>query len=95
MSYKIQYSPESAHIYPAIQKRKRIDLHKWFGFAVVVAAVVWIRLWGIPDFLLPGDPEITKEAMSFFMDEIRNGIAVKDAVTTFCKIILDGAEIQY
>lgn len=95
MSYKIQYSPESAHIYPTTRKRKRMESYKWLGFAVVIAAVVWVRLYGVPDFLIPGDPEITKEAMSVFVDKIRDGTGVKDAATTFCKMILDGAEILY
>ena len=62
---------------------------------MVVAAVLWMRLYGVPDFLIPGDPEVTKTAASVMVDEIKNGATVGNAITAFCKTILDGAEVLY
>lgn len=42
-------------------------------------------------WLLPGDPEITRAAISTLGRNLRNGIALKDAVHAFCEEILSGA----
>ena len=44
-------------------------------------------------FLIPGDPEITKSAAVVLMDDLSDGVNVNDAVTAFCRSILDGAGV--
>ena len=95
MSYKIQYSPESNSHYPQCVSKKTFHIKCWLTIAIAVAAVVWMRIYGIPDFLIPGDPEVTKTAASVMVAEIKNGATVGNAVTAFCKTILDGAEVLY
>lgn len=95
MSYKIQYSPETSSHYPQCGSKKSINLKRWLTVVMVVAAVLWMRLYGVPDFLIPGDPEVTKTAASVMVDEIKNGATVGNAITAFCKTILDGAEVLY
>lgn len=95
MSYKIQYSPETSGLYPQPVTRKPIRLKYWVCTMLVVAAALWMRFYGVPDFLIPGDAEITKAAASVMIGEIKSGVALRDAVTTFCEIILDGAGVTF
>lgn len=95
MSYKIQYSPETAYLYPKIAQKRRFRAGRWIIAAGVIAAALWLHFQGIPDFIIPGDPAITKAAASALVVDIQNGTDVGDAVTTFCKAILDGAQTSY
>ena len=95
MSYKIQYSPETSSQYPQYRSNKPFNYKRWLTVAIAIVAVLWIHLYGVPDFLIPGNPEVTKTAASTLVDEIKNGATVGNAVTAFCKTILDGAEVSY
>lgn len=95
MSYKIQYSPETGYLYPQEKKQRSIQMKRWIIPTVAIVLALWLHIYGVPDFLIPGDPDITKAAASALVDEIQSGVAMNDAVTTFCKTILDGAEITY
>ena len=91
MSYKIQYTPEVCHRYPLKEKRPQVKWGRWIPFVLLLAAVLGIRLYGIPDFLIPGDPEVTKAAAAMLIDELHAGTSVDDAVTVFCKEVFNGA----
>ena len=93
MSYKIQYTPETAYRYPQNKAKK----FKWGDIAVlfcILAALTWFRFYGIPEFLIPGDPVVTKAAASGFVAQIRSGEPLREAVTVFCKEILIGAGVE-
>ena len=91
MAYQIQYSPEAFKRYPQVNKTKKLRIDRWMYLMLVVLAVLWLRINGIPDFLIPGDPDITKAATIAFLDDLENGSSVNDAVDVFCREILDGA----
>lgn len=91
MAYKIQYSPEVAHRYPSKGSCTQIKPGRWVIIVLALAALLWVRAKGIPDFLIPGDPDVTRSAAATMMDEIRAGVPVDDAITVFCKEILHGA----
>lgn len=91
MAYIIQYSPQSNHHYPGVKARRRIPARYWLGLLILVTAACLVRFYGIPDFLIPGDPVVTRKAASLMMNELKEGISVNDAVTVFCKEILHGA----
>ena len=95
MAYQIEYAPDKKYLYPVYKKRRPLFAVKWVPFVLLLAAALYMRLYGIPDFMIPGDAEITKEAATVFMEEIQNGTGVKQAATDFCKMMLDGAEIAY
>ena len=95
MAYKIQYSPDTASRYPQAAVKKPVRIRHWMTAIVAIAAALWIHFYGVPDFLIPGDPEITNAAATAMMGEIKNGAALGDAVTSFCKMILDGAKVLY
>lgn len=92
MAYKIQYSPEAACRYPQEREKRKPQLGKWLGLALIVAAALWVRVNGVPDFLIPGNPEITKAATVALIGDIQEGAPWNEAVTVFCETIIDGAE---
>ena len=91
MAYKIQYSPQSNKQYPGVKTSRRISGRCWLVFLSVLAAACWVKFYGVPDFLIPGDPEVTREAASLMMGKLREGLSVNEAITVFCKEILHGA----
>ena len=90
MPYKIQYSPEASRKYPQVREHITVKWGRWVFIAILAAGVMWVRLRGIPDFLIPGDPNITKPAISTMIRNLENGVGIRDAVAAFCKEILNG-----
>ena len=91
MPYTIQYSPEMTQKYPAIKGHKPFKWGRGLCAILVIGGAVWVHLKGLPDFMIPGDPEITKSAAAMMLSNLRNGASIHDAVTVFCKEILNGA----
>lgn len=91
MAYKIQYSPETAHRYPQQKEKEKIRAGKWICLGIIIAAVCWMRVNGIPDFLIPGNPEVTRNAAQTMVAQLHDGAPINDAVTAFCRSILHGA----
>ena len=91
MPYKIQYSPETTQRYPAINVSRQVKWGRWIVAILLIGGSVWIRFKGVPDFMIPGDPDITKSAVEMMVSNLRAGVNFADALTVFCKEILDGA----
>lgn len=91
MAYVIQYSPESSDKYPQIKKHNSPKMGGLFLLLIILAAAIWCHLYGIPDFLIPGDPVVTKSAAATMITNLQEGVKVGDAITTFCQQILHGA----
>lgn len=93
MAYKIQYTPQDAHRYPPIsQKRKRTSRTIWL-LVLIAGIALCFSYYGIPDILVPGDAEVTKSAAREMISLLKAGTPVKDAVTAFCKQIIDAATV--
>ncbi len=45
------------------------------------------------NFLLPGNQQTTKAAISTFVQDLNEGEPIKDAVTAFCREIIENANI--
>lgn len=91
MGYRIMYSPEDDHKYPACRPGRK---NKWV-LPTLLAAVIFVtmatpsmRNW-LERWLIPGDPQVTKGAFSMMIDEIRSGEPLGEAVSTFCREILN------
>ena len=91
MAYKIQYSQETDYRYPQVKSTPKLKLGKLVCIVLILAAVLWMRLNGVPDFLIPGDPQVTKAAAITMFGDLQDGVSMNKAVTTFCEAILDGA----
>ena len=91
MAYKIEYASELSNRYPQNPKKKSLKPKSMILILLVMAAALWIRLNGIPDFLIPGDAVITRAAASAFLENMHDGMPIGEATTVFCRQILDGA----
>jgi len=95
MGYRIMYSPEDKGKYPMKVKKK--DSKKWLVAAMAVLAIsLGIRKFEYKEkaieWLLPGDPGTTKAALSTMLEELRSGEGLQEAVTAFCREILNEAK---
>ena len=91
MAYKIQYNPENNSRYPNLPKSKPLHWKPLLFLLGVLAAILWLRQNGIPDFVIPGDPEITTAAAKNMILNLQEGTSVNEAVTVFCHDIIHGA----
>lgn len=97
MGYRIVY--ESAIVKKT--KIRRVTSPKQY---IIIGSLVLLMLlsicwlgWNktnIRRYLLPGDPDITGAAIEELIEEIRSGTSVTDAVSAFCKEIVDHAELK-
>lgn len=92
MAYKIEYAKSSMHRYPQIKKRSSLKIGRVMLVAFLLMVAIWMHVNGIPDFLIPGDAAVTREAVSILIEDVECGVPVKVAITTFCRQIIEGAE---
>ena len=63
--------------------------------AVIICAALLAAAMGKTDamqnLLIPGNPEVTKAAFAQFSDDIRNGEHLDEAITAFCREIINHA----
>lgn len=79
MAYRIEY--------PGKKKAKRFPV--W----IVLPALGGLALLrqSLGRFLLPGDPEVTGRALETLLAQLRQGIGAGEAVSAFCKTVVQGA----
>lgn len=93
MSYKVQYTPQDDYRYPLIKQHGRRNRGGVWGFLLLILLVLLIVYNGVPDFVFPGNPQITRAAVKEMVTNMENGTAVKDAIYVFCKQIIEGAGV--
>ena len=89
MAYKMEYGIGEPTISTTrkIIKRKKPSVRKLVVFGIVIALLV---VCTATDILIPGDPTVTKAAMSNFISDIQGGEQVVDAFAAFCQTVLQG-----
>ena len=88
MAYIIKYSPESSKHYPMTRKKCRTRLGRILCFMIVLATILLVKLYGLPDCLIPGDAEVTKAALSNMVNRVQDGTELQAAVVGFCREII-------
>ncbi|MBE6943757.1 MAG: hypothetical protein E7453_05795 [Ruminococcaceae bacterium] len=90
MAYKIDYIPVGKRQYA-----KRI-IPRWlfptaliFSLSSVILALTIHH--GSADWLLPGDPAVTKVALLELIENLKAGEQFSDAVAAFCQEVIKGA----
>lgn len=81
MAYRIEY--------PGKRKIRRFPV--WVLLLVILTAVLAIPKQTLVYWLLPGDPEVTAQALSELVETLRQGANAGQAVAAFCKSIVQGA----
>jgi len=94
MGYRIEYGAGSTVTY-SIQKEKRHLLSMTAGFFLLfctLTSALWPDQWQLArDYLIPGDPAVTKAAFSEMTRQLKAGDSLEDAVVTFCREVVVGA----
>lgn len=93
MAYKIQYTPQEECRYPSVSKQKKSSARTLWVLILIAVMALCFSYYGIPDILIPGDAEVTKSAAQEMISLLKTGTPVKDAVTVFCKQIIDAAAV--
>ena len=93
MAYKIQYTPQDERRYPPFKQRSQKNKRWVWPLLILALAALWITGNGLPDFLIPGDPDITRAAAAEMVSLVKEGVAVQDAVVVFCQEIFDVATL--
>lgn len=93
MAYKIQYTPQEDHRYPPVKQHPKRGQGSTWVLLLLVIITLWLAVNGIPDFLIPGDPDITRFAAAEMVHLMKEGASAKDAITVFCRQVLDGAGV--
>ena len=93
MSYCIEYTSGTKRKYPKKTKKfpGKVKI-LWFTAALCVALLL---IPGVGDalkrLLLPGDPAVTEAAIISMAERLGAGERLYDAVTVFCREIIQGA----
>ena len=82
MGYRIEYGPRKGH--------RKVFLIR---AAAILLTALFLPRHVLEELLLPGDPQVTKEALGQLLLGLRQGAAPGQAVTVFCQSILRGAGI--
>ena len=92
MAYKIRYGVNRHD-----RKKRGVARRIWLPF--LLAACLLVTVWLIEmknislDWLLPGDPEVTASALESLRENLAAGEPFGEAVTAFCREIINGAAL--
>lgn len=96
MSYRIVYGEEPMHW----QKKNRTGrIVAYTAICLILFLTLTWKFWPagaevLQEVLLPGDAELTRQALTNMVENLRAGEAIGDAVSVFCQEIVDGAQLS-
>ena len=90
MAYIIQYKNSGTRKYPRyiIDFRKQLPIIIFLSVLITVATISIIN--GSLTWIVPGEPEVTISAFNEFMDALSQGDSFSEAITTFCREVING-----
>lgn len=88
VSYQINYDPSRRRKFYTVKHKK---IPSWILAVACIALAATIFHNELKNFLIPGDPQITSAAFSSLTEDLQAGESFKNAVTAFCREIIDGA----
>lgn len=98
MAYRIEYD--------SLNRKYEISSPNRSHFPVLLVGAVtafflltasfWPEGWTtLRDILIPGDDAVTLQALESMSDNLRSGMELEEAITSFCREIMDGASGSY
>ena len=92
MSYCIRYETKK---HPWQKRRDHRKIIIAIGcFCMILLLIGYLGIGKVQDFL-PGDPNVTAQALENMTESLSSGERLRDAIVTFCQEILDhGASAQ-
>ncbi len=61
---------------------------------IVVITAMLFRIKSVQNFLIPGDCGVTKSAFAAMVTNLQSGEPIADAVTTFCREIVENGYVS-
>ena len=92
MAYRILYTPEDSNRFPQTQNKTMFPWKRLITLVFILAGILYLKFNGIPDFLIPGDPQITVPATQTMISDLKAGESLDNALTAFCLEIINGAQ---
>lgn len=91
MHYQIRYG-SSIHVKKIRKKPGPAVI--LFGIAAILLVLNRLGVGEVlMQWILPGDPDVTRSALETMLQQIRQGMQVTQAFTTFCKEIIDNGTL--
>ena len=95
MSYKVSYDS-----IPVPDRRGKKGRKKAYSAALAGGILVGLLIAGMHkgvnfDFLLPGDPDVTRSAIGNMVSSLQNDGDISNALTVFCREVIHGAESSH
>ena len=89
MSYRIQYDTKK-HPWQKRLKRQKYVL----PVGIICLSLLTLGYFGMDklQFLLPGEPSVTAAALDNMANSLQEGETLQEAITAFCREILDNAQ---
>lgn len=60
---------------------------------ILAVTLLWGRVEVVRDFIIPGNSAVTEAAVSNLVNDLRAGETFGNAITAFCRVIIDNANI--
>lgn len=91
MAYEIRYGSSK------LDHKQKPKQWKWIPAVILIIFVIGILTTDVEKtvlhWLLPGDPVVTVAALGHLQDNLQAGDPIGEAVTAFCREIIDGANL--
>ena len=94
MGYRIEYGSQGELRKPLDHKRSYSAIAAAVCVLALVAGAIAIKHAGlswVQEVLLPGDPAVTAAALENMVENIKEGNSIAEAVTAFCREIVENA----
>ena len=92
MAYEIRYT--DTEIVKESKSSRKVFMKWVVCFCVALFLGLLLQLRSVQDFLIPGDPEVTRAAFSGFTKELREGGSFRDATAVFCKQVIESDVLE-
>ena len=97
MGYQIQYG--TAMVKTHVPERKGNKFLRKYAKIVVAGVVVLLAIFfcsreAVQDFLIPGNSQVTREAISKLLSDLKDGEPLSNSIEVFCREIVNGANIS-
>ena len=95
VAYRIEYGQtmiKTQFCEKAGRSGKRLKV--FVVIAIILATLYFAKSESVQEILIPGNTQVTKQALSELTDDLREGEDVKSAITAFCREIIDHADVS-
>lgn len=97
MGYHIQYGETIEKVIletPSVKKSSKLKLVIILLCVSVLCFAVHQKKDIVTRYILPGDAEVTAAALDALVENLKEGDGFGDAVTAFCREIIDHADVS-